>query len=487
MLSQPQPIPGLILLPKKYLINEFYIKDLSGFVKKKIKLPNNDDKANTPVKPSDLPDIYEEIISYYENTGYPFAVLIPENVSIKDSLISIDLKLEKNRKFYFNNIILKGDAKISVNWLSRYLSLKKGDVYSEKKLKEISSKIKSSGFLSEIKSPEVDFYKNKADVYLYLNSKKSNLFNGIVGFLPDKENPGKINFTGNADIKLINKFGKGENLSLSWQRSEKLSQKLDVGFALPFVFKTPFSAGTNFNLDKRDTSFMKIHLNGNLDYNFDNNDKISLTVQKKQSFILSPETVDTTVYKNSDIIFFGFSYLTEKYDNPLNPVFARFLNAGFSAGKRETDKNTGNIYEANILAEYYFPLYKNFVLKTSGKLKYAFPDDKLYRNELYDIGGFKSLRGFDENRFATSAFALINIEPRFLFAENSNVFIFFNTALLKEFNDRDTFLSPFGFGAGTNLETKAGILSLSYGIGNLPGNTLKFSDSKIHIGFLSRF
>ncbi len=477
-------VSAFLFVGKKYLINDLLIENLSASLNVKSTVF---DKANIPDNPADLPDLYEKIITYYENSGYPFALLIPETIKIQDSLISIKLHLDEKNQYHFNQIIVKGNAKISENWLSRYLSIKKNDIYKEKVLKNINSKIKSSGFLQEIKSTEVDYYSNKADVYLYLNNKKSNSFNGVIGFLPDKENSGKINFTGNIEVNLMNKFGKGERINLNWLRSANLSQKLDVGFMFPFIFKSPFSAETNFKLDKRDTSFMKIFFKGSLDYNFPGNDKISFSLLKKQSYILSSVLIDTTLYKNSDIVSFGINYRIEKYDNILNPSSAYFLNAGFFAGNRKISESKDAYYEANICAEYYLPIYKKFVLKTSEIINYLFPSGNLYQNEMFDLGGFVSLKGFDENRFKTPAYALLNFEPRILFAENSNIFVFFNQAIMQNSASDQKYLFPYGFGIGSNLETKAGIFSVSYAMGTLPGNNLNFSDSKIHIGYISRF
>lgn len=288
-------------------------------------------------------------------------------------------------------------------------------------------------------------------------------------------------------MNLVNNFGKGENIFLKWTRTAKLSQKLNAGFALPYIFKSPFSLKFQFNLDKRDTSFMKISSKLGIDFNFKNNDGITAFAQKKQSLSLLNQLTDTSIYKNTNVLLLGLSYKSEKYDYKFNPSRGFIIETGFAGGNRNVSDGKYLYYEANFLTEYYFSPYKSFVLKLSDNTKYAFPDGELYENELFDLGGFNSLRGFDENRFRTSAYSIFSIEQRYLYEKNSNIFIFFNVAGFKDNLLKKTYYFPYGFGAGTNLSTKAGIFSIVYALGTLPSSYLQFSDSKIHIGYVNRF
>ena len=46
---------------------------------------------------------------------------------------------------------------------------------------------------------------------------------------------------------------------------------------------------------------------------------------------------------------------------------------------------------------------------------------------------------------------------------------------------------PFGFGAGLNFETKAGIFGLSYALGKQNNNPIDFKSAKIHFGYVNIF
>jgi len=45
----------------------------------------------------------------------------------------------------------------------------------------------------------------------------------------------------------------------------------------------------------------------------------------------------------------------------------------------------------------------------------------------------------------------------------------------------------FGFGVGTNFNTRAGTFSISYALGKIINNPIQISNSKIHLGYINRF
>jgi hemolysin activation/secretion protein len=148
---------------------------------------------------------------------------------------------------------------------------------------------------------------------------------------------------------------------------------------------------------------------------------------------------------------------------------------------------TNSIYKASLLFEGYIPLYKNLVL-TSGIRAAYIDNENLFTNELYRIGGLRTLRGFDEESLYASAFTIINIEARYLFERNSFVSLFWNggwyeSEIVSSYNSD----KPWGFGAGISFDSQAGIFSLYYALGKESGNPIDLKKAKIHFGYTSLF
>ena len=112
---------------------------------------------------------------------------------------------------------------------------------------------------------------------------------------------------------------------------------------------------------------------------------------------------------------------------------------------------------------YYIPIKNNHVLKFNIQAAGIFGNSVIFKNELYRIGGLKTLRGFDEESIYASGFIIPTLEYRFLFAKNSNLLVFVEGAWYEN-NSINLYLNdkPVSFGAGINIDTKAGILSLNF-------------------------
>jgi len=111
-----------------------------------------------------------------------------------------------------------------------------------------------------------------------------------------------------------------------------------------------------------------------------------------------------------------------------------------------------------------------------------------YRNELFRIGGYKLLRGFDEESILAAQYAVCTLEYRYLIGLNSFLFTFVDAGWAKNnvpgYNLNSSFL---GLGLGLAFETKAGIFNISYAMGKRDNTNLNFHDAKIHLGYVSFF
>ncbi len=476
-------VKAYLFTGKKYTVQQINNQGIA--LKLTNKLNFNEKKiSKNNINPNELFEVYEKIIRYYENNGYPFASINPKNVKFSNGKISLDIELKKNKKIKINKVIIKGEAKISNTFIKRYLSIFEDDIYNESTISEINNKLNNLSFVSQIRKPEIDFYSNKADVYIYLKSKKANKFDAVIGFIPDKENDYKLSFTGNINLLLINNLKKGEEIFLNWNRTKKLSQKLNVGTNIPYLLKSPFGTNFKFNLDKKDTTYMTVAGNLGINYSFKNNDKIIAYVKNASSYILSAKNIDTTIYKDVKTLSFGMAYQTQNLNYIYNPSRGYYFLTDIANGNRSFNNLKTKHLELNINFDFYFPIYRKFVYKLSSQNKYLISKEGFFQNELYKVGGFNSIRGFDEDAFFTKSFSVLTNEIRFLYERKSNVYIFSDIARIESLKDN---LLLYGFGFGTNFSTKAGIFSISYALGKIENNPIQISNSKIHLGYVNRF
>ena len=492
---------------EKYYQGTIDYSNLEPIIKEQIKIRSHRKKKKI-FRLSEILTMKENILSAYENSGYPFISLNFKPVQFDDSLIHLKMNVIKNKLYRIDSIIVKGEAKISPHYLYRYLQIHPGDVFNQEKINQIEKRIGDLNFLSSIKPAEIEFKEKNADLYLYLKKQKANTFNGIIGFLPENETTGKLLVTGELNLNLVNSFGRGEDLFLRWEKLESSTQKLDVRFGYPYLLKTNFGVDGNFELYKKDSSYLSLHSGIGLQLMIDYNKSLRGYYRYKNSSRIGTNLPATKIqYADIKSNVFGVSFHYMQLDYTFNPRKGAALNIFGGAGFKNIN-NTKNIadslninpdhnlveIDAGLDFKFYFPIYNRFVFHFSNTTRYLdqFADKGeeaiFFENELYQFGGATSLRGFDENIFNASVYSIQNIEIRYLFEQNSAFYLFWNGAYYyKNVTQNITEDFPWGFGIGADFETNAGIFTISYALGKRFDNPIEIRSAKIHFGYVSRF
>ncbi|HET6990161.1 MAG TPA: hypothetical protein VFJ43_02510, partial [Bacteroidia bacterium] len=145
-------------------------------------------------------------------------------------------------------------------------------------------------------------------------------------------------------------------------------------------------------------------------------------------------------------------------------------------------------YSGECMLDKFWPFGKRSTIKTGLQSAWLYNSATIFRNELFRIGGLKTLRGFDEESIYASSYAIGTVEYRYQLEQNSWFFAFVNGCWYENNSNgnysKDT---PYGFGTGITFETKAGIFALTYALGSQQGNPIQFKDGKIHVGFVGLF
>ncbi len=120
----------------------------------------------------------EHVLDYYNSQGYRDVVIVGDTAiyDIKNNL-NIFLKVKEGSKYYFGDIVFKGNTKYSDSILNVILGIKKGDVYNLELLnKRLGKQISAEG--GDIQSLYMD------DGYLYfrIDPVESAVYNDTIDF-----------------------------------------------------------------------------------------------------------------------------------------------------------------------------------------------------------------------------------------------------------------------------------------------------------------
>lgn len=466
----------------------------------------------------------EKMLSYYENNGYPFAKVQLDSFVMEEGKISAKLITEKGPAYKIDSIRVYGKAKISTNFLQKYLGIEDGTLYKKSKLQTISPRLLELPYLKEIRPWDITMAGTGSILNLYIDPKKSSQADVLVGFLPATNQVGrtKMQLTGEANINLKNALGSGETIGVNWQQIQVKSPRLHLKYEQPFIFSSPFGIDFNFDLLKKDSSYLNLSAQFGVQYLTSGKQSGKIFVQTFLTNVL-PAGIDTAVIKSSkrlpaymdvNTTNLGVNYTYNNTDYRFNPRKGNEFSVTASAGVRRVKPNnaitkltkdaSGNEFDFSSLYDsiqnrsyllrlhlsgaQYFKTGKQSVIKTALNSGILYTQN-IFLNEMFQVGGYKLLRGFDEESIFASSYGVLTAEYRYFIGLNSYFFGFVDGALIgnKLYAQKSSINNYLGMGVGMAFETKAGIFNLSYAVGKRDDVPLNFRQAKIHFGLVSLF
>jgi translocation and assembly module TamA len=454
---------------------------------------------------TDYVKLEQKIIRYSENHGYPFASIKLDSIQINKNLIEAVLNYNQGPFITFDSIAIEGPTRTKARFLARHIRIMAGQPFSQEKVENIDRLLKELPYIIKTRDPVIVFSKKKAKLILFIEDRKSNQIDGIVGFLPNASNNNKMLITGELNLNLKNLFGTGKNIQVAWKKFNQLSQTLDMSYIHPKLLGSNLDVAANFNLLKQDSTFINVNRMLTFTQNISKRGKLSFYAGLKTSRqLITPSFIDSSQvppYASFDYHTYGMGYSWNNLNDFFYPRKGWSVNMqGFIGNKSIKTTSTLNEglykdlhvrsiqYTFNIGVEKFFKLSKKGVLL--GRIKGAsiFNNNNIFLSDLYRVGGLNSLRGFNENNFFASNYGIGTVEYRFFTDETSYLLLFFDQGYI--YNPLDIQHRqdlPFGFGAGISFATGAGVFNFVYSLGSSATQKLNFNLSKIHFGLVSRF
>jgi outer membrane protein assembly factor BamA len=474
-------------------------------------------KASKSFQINGIPKLEKLMLAYYENHGYPYAEVFLDSIVLLENNFEASIFVKKQELILIDTLIVHGNTKTKDKFLARYLGIQSGDEYNQSKLNAISSKLLQLSYLQESKPAELFFTPGKASLHVFLDKQKSNQFNLVLGVLPNTSLDGnKVTITGDGKLRLLNSFGVGEEIYAEFRQLKPRTQNLDISFAYPYFLNSAIGTYGSFNLYKNDSLFLEINTEAGLLYQFGGFNRLKFFYNNQTSNILN---ADTFAIKSSGLLpttldfrrnTYGAALELQKLDYVLNPRKGYNLRISGGVGLNKIKVNQSiatlqnsqgellqqqydslNLRKINYTVEFkvsrFFPIKKRSTLLLQNASK-AYITQNILSNEKFRIGGYKLLRGFDEEAIYTPYYSIFTGEFRFLLSKNSFISLFADIAIVENELKGSGFIDvPIGFGSGLALETKGGIFSLSYALGKNLDNKIQFRNGKIHFGYISLF
>lgn len=427
-----------------------------------------------------------------EQNGFAFAKLKLVNFQKKKKVLHAELQFESGKQRLLSSIVVKFAESEKKNsfpegHLKQINRRYRNTTFNQEIVRKIYTDFDEFRFVNQIRKPEILFTKDTTKVYVYLEKRKSNAFDGFIGFSNNEKN--KLVFNGYLDLALENSLQAGEQFLLYWKNDGKNQQTFKVSVDFPYLFKSPIGLKAQLYIFKQDSIYQNAKTAIDLGYLLDYNTRIYLGYQSTESSdIQNTNSISISDYKSS---FLTTNLEYSKLDF-VNTIFPKKTNLSMTIGLGSRsasgfDEAAGSCKQVfiniNAMHNFYFDKknsvnvnYQNYFLKS----------ETYIINELYRFGGVNSIRGFAENSLQAHFMTAINTEYRYIVSPD----LYLHSILDYGYYQDDTSNTKgnlMGFGLGLGLQTKNGLLKLALANGSTGKKEVKFHNTFVTMAYNVKF
>lgn len=430
-----------------------------------------------------LDSVRKNINQKYVDLGYSFSRVKTKYLGMEKGIPKVELSVNRNRQRKIDGFVLKGYEKAPkrfVKNLEKEFKLRK---YGDENLLSINQSLQNHPFVSLERPPQTLFTQDSTNIYLFLQKKKVNSFDGVLGFGNDKEE--KLTFNGTLNLNFRNVFNGFESISLFWQRNPDRGQTFDLKADIPYLFQSNVGASVNMNIFRQDSTFANVKVLPAVYYNLSSRQRLGLRGTFETSTVLDSLYAQGTDYTRKGAgLWYDYTAPTEI------ELFLHKTRVRAEADALFTNYSAANLDATQmryfLAAEHNLRLRGNNYLNLKGESAMLSSQNELTTNELLRFGGWNSLRGFNEEALYADFYYYGAAEYRFLVNNQAFFDVFLQYGQLY---NKVADLRPqlYSFGLGFNFFLPIGLMSFQISNGNEFGNEIKFGDTKIHWGILTRF
>jgi len=463
--------------------NNIIIKDLIAL---------NETKDSIILPYAEIETFLNQTLQKLEQKGFALAKLKLINIQKKNHSLYADLQFESGQQRKLNSIVVRFSESNKKNsfpegHLTQLNRKYRNSAFNQDIVRKIHDDFEKFGFVRPIKYPEILFTKDTTKVYVYLEKRKSNNFDGFIGFTNNENN--KLVFSGYLDLTLENALKAGEQFSLNWKSDGNNQKTFKASIDLPYLFKSPLGLKAQIYIFKQDSIFQNTRTALDLGYFVNYSTRIYMGYQSTESSDIQNTNNNTISDYNNSFLTSNLEYTKFDFVNSTFPKKSR-LSLTIGIGKRTKNQLTETLGTnkqtyININAMHNFYLNKKNCININYQ-NYFLKSDSYIINELYRFGGLNSIRGFAENSLQANFMTALITEYRYIISPD----LYLHSILDYGYHKDDSSGiegNLMGLGLGMGLRTKNGLLKLAFSNGSNDGQKIKFLSTIATISFNIEF
>jgi outer membrane protein assembly factor BamA len=417
----------------------------------------------------ELANSFEILAGYYADNGFLFADVKLDSLKKTNEQFTAFIKIDEGKFCQFTEYKFKGNKTTRDETLIKIARLGKIKKITPTTLQQAANNIQQKKYIKNCDLIPLDH-----NILLFqVEEDRMSLISGILGYDNSKEGNNRI--TGWVDIEFMNLYGTDRSLALNWQHLSANVSSIELKYHESGITRYPVNADLLVYRQEVDSTYIRSKFESEI-YYYDLYNRYGLFFGKEDIF---PGSKIENPIERSSFNKLGILWDMTALDNILNPSFGTEIYLKYYYIFNTLNGKYLSKQAVEIKWAKYFNMGMNLVLGFNINAN-VIENKQLTEFDVYDLGGAKSLRGFNENDFSGFRVGWSDIELRYLFGRNSRLFAFGAYGYAENQNYKYSDLFSFGFGLRT--QTKIGLLGIDYGLGIQNSEMRNPLDGIIHIG-----
>ncbi|MDO4728136.1 MAG: hypothetical protein Q4B43_03910 [Bacteroidota bacterium] len=422
-----------------------------------------------------------EIVKKLEHQGYATSKIQLTKFRQQNDTLLATLSEEIDFKRVINDLVVVGYGKFPKGILKNLKKKYRHQTFNNQTTTQLTKQIQKYNFVNISKAPEVLFTNQATRIFLYLEKKQANTFDGYIGF--GNNNDSKISFNGYVDLHLKNILNAGEDFKIYWKNDGSNQETINIEGELPYLFQTPFALKPKLNIFKQDSTFQTTKSSIDLGYYLNYNTRIYLGYHNHESNSIT-QNINAMEDFTSKFLSLSTTYFFTDNNYSIFPLKTK-INFKTGFGNRTTEQFTTQQYYIELNGHH--NVYLNSKNSINTRLEaYYLHSNQYLTNEMYRTGGIHSIRGFRENSLQANIFYSLQLEYRYLLNPTLYVHSISDIGYLIDYVNQQKH-QLYGIGFGFGIFTKNGLFHISYANGRQKNVPIKLSNSIVHLSFKTTF
>ncbi len=402
------------------------------------------------------------LLSACASDAYPFAVVTPRALVLDGGFVYPEFQVEVGPRVQISYLDFAGKPGTRT-WLLERVAGFSPSGYSPATTAHWRRGLEQSG-LAVVDSQAIVSDGRGYGIRFWVTGRRANTASGVAGYSPTDRR-----FTGSAQLSFHNLFDSGRRLEAGWQSAYgRTSYRLR--YTEPWILGTPIDVTASVRQQTTDT----VSAQTQLALAADARAAAWTAVSLKTGYDRFTDVASRT---SADVVWAGTGVVVDARDFPANPRSGVRLSAFTRVGNRASDSaGSAVVTHVELGLNGTLPLGHSLAWSNSVALRAVYSAAALTTSELYTLGGPETVRGYQEDEFSSSRLGWFGTELRYSLDRMSSVFPFLDVGVYQDSLGWE--VRP-GYGLGTRVATRVGVLGLDYGIA--------FRDSplrgKVHLSY----